>query len=150
MAVDPEGAPRRSHAQKLFRYSAISVLFTALTFAGLAILVGLFDFPAGWANFLIVVTSIPFGFELNRRWVWSVGRDRFWQAPELIPFGAFSLLALGLSTLAVHRTGLAVAHWSRPGRAAAVEGASFASFGALWVIQYLVLDRILFRAGSTA
>jgi len=135
----------RSHALKLFRYSALSVLFTALTFVGLAILVGGLDFPAGWANFLIVAASIPVGFELNRRWVWAVPGGRWWQSPEVIPFGAFSFLALGLSTFAVHRTGLAVAAWSRTGRTFAVEGASLASFGSLWVIQYLVLDRILFR-----
>jgi putative flippase GtrA len=136
---------KRSHALKLFRYSALSVLFTSLTFVGLAVLVGGLNFPAGWANFLIVAASIPFGFELNRRWVWAAPGGRWWQSPEVIPFGAFSLLALGLSTFAVHQTGLAVAQWSRTGRTFAVEGASLASFGSLWVIQYLVLDRVLFR-----
>lgn len=137
---------KRSHVLKLFRYSALSVLFTALSFIGLALLVGGLNFPAGWANFLIVAASIPVGFELNRRWVWAAPGGTWWRSPEVVPFGAFSFLALGLSTLAVHQTGLAVAHWSRTGRTVAVEGASLASFGSLWVIQYLVLDRILFRA----
>jgi putative flippase GtrA len=141
-----ETATKRSHIVKLFRYSALSVLFTSLTFVGLALLVGVLDFPAGWANFLIVAASIPLGFELNRRWVWAAPGGRWWESPEVIPYGAFSLIALGLSTFAVHQTGLVVATWSRTGRTLAVEGASLASFGSLWVIQYLVLDRVLFRA----
>lgn len=136
---------KRSHVLKLFRYSALSVLFTSLSFAGLALLVGVLNFPAGWANFLIVAASIPLGYELNRRWVWAAPGGKWWQSPEVIPYGAFSLLALALSTFAVHQTGLAVANWSRTGRTVAVEGASLASFGSLWVIQYLVLDRVLFR-----
>ena len=143
-------APPRSHIVKLFRYSALSVLFTALTLVGLAVLVGVLNFPAGWSNFGIVAACIPLGFELNRRWVWSAPGGKWWKTPEVIPFGAFSLLGLALSTFAVHEAGLAVAHWTRSGRAAAVEGASLASFGALWVIQYLVLDRVLFRVRPTA
>jgi putative flippase GtrA len=144
-----ETAPKRSHALKLFRYSALSVLFTGLTFGGLAILVGVLNFPAGWSNFALVAASIPLGFELNRRWVWAAPGGRWWESPEVIPYGAFSLMGLGLSTWAVHQTGLAVAHWSRTGRTMAVEGASLASFGSLWLIQYLVLDRVLFRAPPT-
>jgi putative flippase GtrA len=141
-------APKRSHLVKLFRYSALSVLFTGLTVIGLALLVGVVNFPAGWANFLIVAASIPLGFELNRRWVWSCPGGKWWKSPEVIPYGMFSLAGLALSTFLVHRTGLAVAHWSRHGRAVAVEGASLASFGSLWVIQYVILDRVLFRVRS--
>jgi putative flippase GtrA len=144
------GATRRSHTVKLFRYSALSVLFTGLTFVGLAILVGILNFPAGWANFLIVATCIPLGFELNRRWVWSAPGGAWWKTPEVVPFGAMSLVGLALSTVAVHETGLAVAHWTRSGRALAVDGANLAAFGTLWVIQYLVLDRVLFRVRPTA
>lgn len=149
MVRSEQAAPRRSHLVKLLRYSALSVLFTALTFVGLAVLVGGLDAPAGWANFAIVAASIPLGFELNRRWVWASPGGKWWKSPEVVPFGAFSLVALGLSTFAVHRAGLAVADWSRSGRTVAVEGASLASFGTLWVIQYLVLDRVLFKARPT-
>jgi putative flippase GtrA len=142
-------AEKRSHLLKLFRYSALSVLFTAVTFIGLAVLVGVLDFPAGWANFLIVGASVPVAFEMNRRWVWAAPGGKWWKSPEAIPFAAFSFLALALSTLAVHETGIAVAHWTRPGRATAVEAASLASFGSLWLIEYVVLDRVLFRARPT-
>ena len=139
-------AQKRSHLLKLFRYSALSVFFTALTFVGLALLVGVLNFPAGWSNFVVVGATIPLAFELNRRWVWSAPGGKWWRTPEVIPFGAFSLVALALSTFLVHQTGLAFAHWSRSGRAVAVEAASLASFGSLWLIEYVFLDRILFRS----
>jgi putative flippase GtrA len=145
-----ETRTKRSHVVKLLRYSALSVLFTALNFVGLALLVGVLAFPAGWANFLIVGASIPLAFEMNRRWVWSMPGGPWWRSPEVIPFAAFSLTALALSTFVVHQTGLAVATWSRSGRTAAVEGASLVSFGTLWLIEYVVLDRVLFKSKPDA
>jgi hypothetical protein len=35
--------------------------------------------------------------------------------------------------------------WSRAGRTAADELANFSSFGLVWVVQYVILDRLVFR-----
>jgi putative flippase GtrA len=135
----------RSHLQKLFRYGALSVLFTAISFTALAILVGVLNFPAGWSNFLVVAACIPVNFELNRRWVWAETDRRWAHSPKVIPFAVFSFLALALSTLAVHETGLAVSSWNHVDRAVAVDCADLGTFGSLWLIQYFFLDQILFR-----
>jgi putative flippase GtrA len=140
----------QAHRVKLGRYTAVSALFTLASFAALAILVGVINFPAGWANFVIIALSIPPAFELNRRWVWSAGGRTWWSSPEVIPFGAFSLAALGLSTMAAHVAGGVVAHWTPGGRTLAVEAASLGSFGVLWLIEYVVLDRVLFRQSEPA
>ena len=66
---------------------------------------------------------------------------------ELAPFWAYSLVSLVLSTLVVARA----AEWASsidasPGlRAVIALVANMATFGALWIGQFLLLDRVLFR-----
>jgi putative flippase GtrA len=137
---------KRSHLLKLVRFGSVSVIFTVLNFIGLAILVGGLNFPAGWASFLLILLSIPPAFLLNRRWVWDATGGPWWQSPEVVPFGAFALLGLAMSTFAVHRVGLMVPDWSRVGRTVAVEAASVSASGSLWLIEYFVFDKVLFKA----
>ena len=132
-----------AHVVKLIRYSAVSVGCTAFTFVGLALLVGVLNLPAAWANFTIVAVAIPPAFEVSRRWVWSRS-DGSWMSPEIIPFAGFALAGLALSTLNVHVVGQAVAHWSPWTRTLAVEGASFSAFTLLWLAEFVVLDRFTF------
>ena len=137
--------PVRGAIARFFRYTAVSVVFTVMTFIALAILVGGLNVPAGWANFAVITAGIPTGFEANRRWVWARSDGPWWKAPQLVPFAAFSFAVLILSTFSVHEVGLAVAHWSRAGRTVAVEAASLASSATIWIIQFFVLDRVLFK-----
>ena len=68
-------------------------------------------------------------------------------ARELVPFVALSICGLVASTIAVQQA----AHLADRlqlatlGRTALVEGANVAAFGSLWVVQFVVLDRVLFR-----
>jgi putative flippase GtrA len=91
-----------------------------------------------------IAGTIP-SFELNRRWVWGKGGRRS-LAAEIGPFCTLSFAGLALSTVAVS----AAAGWaSRTGltataRTVAAEAANVAAFGSLWLVQYVVLDRVLF------
>ena len=102
-----------------------------------------------WSSRLLVwatgVGTVP-SFELNRRWVWGrTGHRRL--LAEVGPFCALSFTGLGLSTLAVSLAAswAARSHLGTTGRTLASELANVAAFGSLWVVQYLVLDRVLFR-----
>ncbi len=66
---------------------------------------------------------------------------------RLGPFCALSFAGLALSTGAVSLAAAWAAHagLGAPGRTAAAEVASIATFGSLWIAQYLVLDRVLFQ-----
>jgi putative flippase GtrA len=86
---------------------------------------------------------------LNRRWVWGL-RGRTSLAAEVVPFVAMSLTALVLSTAAVSwvaRVADAEGAGS-PARTVAVLAANVTVFGSLWVLQFLLLDRVLFRRRS--
>lgn len=136
----------RPHLGRLVRYGAVSAVSTTVSLAVLGALVAATRVPAGWANVVATgVGTVP-SFELNRRWVW--GRDgRPSLAGEIGPFCTLSFAGLALSTLAVSLVDgwASQAGLTTSARTLAVEAANVGAFGSLWLVQYVVLDRVLFR-----
>ncbi len=96
------------------------------------------------------VGTVP-SFELNRRWVWGQAGTRSFSR-QVVPFCVFSFLGLALSTLTVTVAAAgAERHGVGPGpRTLVVEAANILAFGSLWVAQFVLLDRVLFRPRRTA
>jgi putative flippase GtrA len=134
----------RGHARKLRRYASVSVLCTVLSVALLAVLVDAFHMTAAWSNVVAVSASIPIAFELSRRWIWPQ-RNRRRVIGQVAPFALSSLAGLVVSTLAIHVVAGATRHWSTVGRTVALELATLSAFGLLWLANYVLNDRILFR-----
>jgi len=132
---------------KLARYACVSLISTWVSLVVLGTLVGTGATTAGWANVIATsIGTIP-SFELNRRWVWGRHGRRSLRA-EVGPFCALSFTGLALSTLAVH----VAAGWASSAglgataRALVADGANVGTFGTLWVIQFVLLDRVLFHS----
>lgn len=139
-------APLARRAKQLIRYGAVSAVATTVSLVVLGVLVATNSATPGWANVIATgVGTVP-SFELNRRWVWGK-TDRRSVLTEIAPFAVLSFAGLLLSTIAVS----AAAHWSeRAGysgiiRTVAVECANVVAFGSLWIAQFFILDRVLFR-----
>jgi putative flippase GtrA len=132
--------------RRLLRYATVSVISTSISLTILGALVATRTVTAGWANVIATAVGTVPSFELNRRWVWQKHGTRSLLA-EVGPFWALSFAGLGLSTLAVSvAAGWAEgAHLGGTARTVAAEAANLATFGSLWVLQYVLLDRVLFR-----
>jgi putative flippase GtrA len=141
----------RGRFRQLVRYSAVSLISTIVSVIVLGVLVGTNSMSAGWANVVATACGTIPSFELNRRWVWKRHGGRRFGA-EVIPFTGLSFAGLGLSTLAVSFADTYVRNsgWSNGSRTIALELASNAAFASLWVLQFVVLDRVLFRAAKPA
>lgn len=139
----PTPAPRRTLSAKIVRYAAVSVVSTATSLVVLGLLVGLDVTSATAANVIATAAGTVPSFELNRRWVWSE-RGRSSLLGQVIPFCALSLAGLVLSTAAVHTVAAVTVSWGRDPRVVAVELANVAAYGTLWVLQFVILDRVLF------
>jgi putative flippase GtrA len=145
-AVDPEtvSSSRRALVWRFIRCGSVSAISTTIGLVVLGILVGGFSFPAIWANVIATAIGTVPSFELNRRWVWahngqrSIGR-------QAVPYAICSFAGLVISTNAVHLASDATRHSARFSHTAAVELAVLGSYGALWLIQFVLCDRILFR-----
>jgi putative flippase GtrA len=133
--------------RKLLRYAAVSAISTVVSLTILGVLVESRTTTPAWANVIATgVATIP-SFELNRRWVWGkVGRRSVWA--EMGPFLVWCFSEMALSTIVVN----AASRWavaSRLGldaRTLVAVAANVATFGSLWVAQFAILDRLLFRA----
>ena len=145
----PSVSPVRRYSAmvpKISKSLAVSVVTTVLSLSILAVLAFTGVVPAAWANVIATVAGIGPSYALNRRWVWrrtgpsSVGR-------EVIPFWSMSLLALAVSTWTV-ATGArwADAHTlSDAARTAVVLIVNLLTFASLWMLQFTILDRVLFH-----
>jgi putative flippase GtrA len=132
---------------QLLRYGTVSIVSTSVTLSVLGALVLTSAMPPGWANVVATAAGTVPSFELNRRWVWG-RRGRRSLGREVGPFWALSFLGLALSTAAVSAAARWAAHaGAGPAvRTLVVEAANVGAFGSLWVAQFVVLDRVLFRA----
>jgi putative flippase GtrA len=132
------------------RYGAVSLVATATSLTVLGALVSSTTMPAGVANVLATAVGAVPSFELNRRWVWQRTGPRSVRN-EMVPFWILSLAGLALSTLAVTLTAAWASTTGLHGvtRTAAIEAANLAAWGSLWVVQFLILDRFLFRPSQT-
>jgi putative flippase GtrA len=132
------------------RYGTVSLIATATSLTVLGVLVSATGIAPGVANVIATAVGTFPSFELNRRWVWCRTGRRSMKA-ELVPFWILSFTGLALSTLTVT---LAAAWADSAGlegfaRTAAIEIANVAAWGSLWVAQFVILDRFLFRSQTT-
>ena len=135
---------RPARVTQLLRYSAVSGISTVTSLTVLGVLVGLFGVDAVVANvFATAVGTVP-SFELNRRWVWFDQSQRS-VLRQVTPFCTLSFAGLVLSTLTVRAVSARTVDLSRGWHTLAVEAANVAAYGALWVVQFVLLDRVLFR-----
>jgi putative flippase GtrA len=134
---------------KLFRYAGVSAVSTTVSLVVLVSLVATASLSSGWSNVIATAVGTVPSFELNRRWVWGRSGRRS-LGTEVVPFCALSFLSLAVSTLAVSlaTAWASAAGWGNSIRAGVAVAANMSTFGAIWLAQYFLLDRILFRQAS--
>ncbi len=126
------------------RCLSVSVGTTVLSAVVLVTLAVGFGVPAGGASLLANGCGIPPSYLCNRRWVWRrTGRGDL--AREVVPFWTLSLAALVVSTWFVAYVGKITAALPVAGRAIALPGANIGVFATLWIAQFVILDRLIFR-----
>jgi putative flippase GtrA len=145
LAIRPaRRSARRAIVQRMSRCLLVSVGTTLLSAAVLVVLALGVGVPAGSANVVAVLCGIGPSYLANRNWVWGrSGRSRL--LSEVLPFWALSLAGLVISTVAVSMVGSAAANWSTTARAVALPFANLSTFAALWLVQFALLDKVLFR-----
>jgi putative flippase GtrA len=134
---------RESLFAKLLRYASVSVATTALSLSVLSVLVAVVHVEAVRANIIATICGIGPSYYLNRRWVWKHPESRF--ARHVVPFWAMSLSGLLLSSISVHVADRLAQRLPADIRTLAILAANVTAFGTLWIIQFVINDRVLFK-----
>jgi putative flippase GtrA len=144
MKTAPRTIAPRAMLRRMSRCLVVSVGTTLLSAAILIALALGAGVPAGSANVIAVCCGIAPSYFANRHWVWGrSGRGDL--VREIVPFWVLSLAGLGASTVAVSVVASAVASWSTSARALVLPLANLSVFGALWIGQFSLLDKVLFK-----
>ena len=132
--------------QRVARCLSVSVFTTLLSLSVLAVLTAAFGVTAWRANVIATAIGTVPSYQLNRRWVWRRGGTSDLRR-EIAPFWALSGAGLVLSTLAVDRADhlASVLGVTGAARTLGLLVANVTAFGVLWVAQFVLLDRVLFR-----
>ena len=124
---------------RLVRFGLVSGVVMPITLALLYLLVAVADWRPWPANLVAVSAGAVPAYLLNRYWVWErSGRNRLWG--EVMPFWAITLVGAAASTVAVNAAG----RWDSAGLLVLV---NLATYGALWLVKFALLDRVLWPAG---
>ena len=124
---------------------SVSVVTTVLSLVSLVVLTLVLRVAAMPANVATTALATIPSYHLNRRWTWGVrGASDMWR--EIVPFWLLSFAGLALSTITVGMADswAAGAHLGTAWRTAAVLVGHLGGFGILWVVQFVILDRVLF------
>lgn len=140
----PDPAPaRRPLPERLACSLGVSVTTTIVSNTILVLLAVGAGMAAGPANAIGVIAGIPLSYLGNRRWVWRrTGHGAFLR--EVLPFWLMCLLGLVVSTAVVGRVGTLTAVFPPAWRAVILPLANVATFAALWIVRFVLLDRVIF------
>lgn len=120
----------------MLRYGAVTVVNVFLGLATLVLLHGFLGWHGVPAAVTAVVASAVPCFWLNRQYVWRRG-GRVRIRAEVLPFALFTLLGL------IASTGLVFLAGRRYDSEVMVYVAHQSAFGLLWVLRFLLFDRLL-------
>lgn len=122
---------------KAARFFAVSVVAVVVTQSALVLLYGILDLHPIVSNVgAVSISSVP-AFILNKRWVWGKS-GRAHLRREVLPFWAFTLLGLGISS------GFVLVAHHLEARTLVVMAANLLGFGVVWVAKFLFLDALIF------
>ena len=145
LPVMPAG--RNPLIARLARCMSVSAITTTISLGTIVIATMGFGIGAAVANIIATcIATIP-SYSLNRRWTWKrTGRSDPWR--EVIPFWLLAFCGLALSTVTVHvaDSWAAHAHLVPVARTGAALAGHLGGFGLLWVLQFVLLDRVLFAS----
>jgi putative flippase GtrA len=129
---------------KMVRYTMVSLISFVISVTLITITYGILRLGSEVLCTFIsnVLAGIP-NYFLNRQWVWKKsGRSHLWR--EVIPFWALSiagiLFALFTASVAQHFSN--THHLQHLARTVVVVGANIAAFGILWVLKFLIFNRL--------
>jgi putative flippase GtrA len=138
-----ETGHQRTLKGRLSRYTAGSVIAAAVSEVAFVVTFGLAHAPAVVATVVAFLAGAVPNWVLNRRWAWS-RRDRVNPRRELVPYVAIvvaTLVVTTAGTAAVAAAASNLTHWLS---VLVVDVAFVVITGTMFVIKFVLFDRVVF------
>ncbi len=135
---------------KFIRYTMVSGIAVIISQVTLVLCTGVFGLSAILSNTVAAVVSTPASYELNRKWAWGKsGKSHMWR--EVAPFWGFTLIGYLGSTGTVQLADTMTKSHDVHGlpRVVAIMGAQLFAYGIVWIVKFLVFNRIVFAVRPT-
>lgn len=138
---------QRQHIIRFVRYAAGSALATLVSAVTFAVSYRMLNLGPEVSSVAAFAAGALINFVANRFWAWArrqrrgLGRDAAWYA--LLAAGT-ALVAIGVTTVTdwyVDQAGTSPNH-----QALLVEASYFATYAAMFLVKFVLLDRLIFRA----
>jgi putative flippase GtrA len=130
---------RTPTVEKLFKYSVASGSGVVTDAVVLVLCAELLGFSFMTSHLIAVAVSSMPNYLINRYWTWQQqGKNRLWG--EVVPFWVMALLGFLLSTLFV-----AYVKEQTWGTTFTVLLANLSGFGVLWILKFLILDKVMWK-----
>ena len=145
LLTDRDQAPGPTRGARFARYATGSVGAVLVSAVAFALAYRLLDLGPRVASVTAFLAGALVNFTVNRFWTWQrrhrvgLGRDAFWYALLAV---LTALTAAGVTTL----TEAALGGADPTRRAVLVESAYFATYAALFLVRFVLLDRLVFRS----
>lgn len=130
---------------RFIRYSLVSGVAIVISQLTILICTWLFGLSGIAANTIGALAATPASYELNRKWAWGKsGRSHVWR--EMVPFWSLTLLGWLASTGTVEiADSMAKSHHVVGlGRSVAIMGASLFAYGVVWIVKFVIFNRLVF------
>ncbi len=137
--------------KKIVRYGMVSAVSVVVAFTLLTVVYGVLQLWSEVPSALFCNVVAGFiNYFLNRKWVWGKsGRSSL--SKEVIPFWVMTIsgTVLALWTTSMAHNFSDAHHLSHLSRTAVVVGANLFAFGIIWVVKFIVLNRIFQPSPAT-
>jgi putative flippase GtrA len=134
-----------SSTHKFIRYSMVSAVAIVISQVTILICAWIFGLSGIAANTIGALTATPASYELNRKWAWGKsGKSHLWR--EVVPFWALTLVGfLGSTGMVELADNLAKSHGiTGLLRALLIMGASLFAYGVVWIVKFILFNRVIF------
>jgi putative flippase GtrA len=134
-----------SSTHKFIRYSMVSAVAIVISQVTILICAWVFGLSGIAANTIGALTATPASYELNRKWAWGRhGKSHLWR--EVVPFWALTLVGfLGSTGMVELADNLAKSHGiTGLLRALLIMGASLFAYGVVWIVKFILFNRVIF------
>jgi len=134
-----------SSTHKFIRYSMVSAVAIVISQVTILICAWVFGLSGIAANTIGALTATPASYELNRKWAWGKhGKSHLWR--EVVPFWALTLVGFLASTGMVELADNVAKSHGITGllRALLIMGASLLAYGVVWIVKFILFNRVIF------